>query len=123
MGTWSKIMLSGASKGQEIAVAATSPSAAGVVHTPITGSNNSLDEVYVYAHNTVTTAVMLKLTVSVTGATGSIISYLLPAGELAGLQLVIPGLPYNGGPSGAVRAFATTANQILLYGYVNRFSS
>lgn len=123
MGTWSKIMLSGVSKGQELSVAAITPSAGTVVHTPITGSNASLDEVYLYAYNTVTTAVTLKWTISVTGATGSIVQHVLPAGDLAGHQLIIPGFPFNGGPSGAIRAFASTADQIKLYGFVHRFSS
>ncbi len=123
MGTWSKILLSGSNKGQEISVAATTPSQGTIVHTPITGANNSIDEVFVYAHSTVTTAATLKLTVSVSGATGSLISHTITGDDLSGFHLVVPGLPFQGGPSGAVRAFVTTADIIKLYGYVNRYAS
>lgn len=118
MATFSKLHLSGSTDGQPILVAATA-SAGTAVHT--TGVSSSvIDEVWLYAHNTSSSAVVL--TVEYGGTTNPDNRIILNIPAQAGLTLIIPGLTLSGdGSSGRiVQAFAATTNVITVSGYVNR---
>lgn len=118
MATFSKLHLSGSTNGQPILVAATA-SAGTVVHT--TGVSSSvIDEVWLYAHNTSTSAVVL--TVEYGGTSNPLNRILLSIPPQSGLTLVLPGLTLSGdGAVGrVVRAFASTTNVVTASGYVNR---
>lgn len=112
--TFTKYKLSASTSGKGIKVAATT-TAGTLIHTAVAGAVD-LDEIWVYAVNTSGTGV--KLTIEYGGATApddNIEVTILPE---AGLVTVIPGLLLNGGLT--VRAFAGTANVIVLHGFVNQ---
>jgi hypothetical protein len=97
-----------------VKVAATA-TAGTTIHT---AHATNLDEVWLWAVNSDTTA--RKLTIELGGTTSpdDLIEVTI-FGE-SGLALVVPGLPLTG--SVVVRAFAATANVISIAGYVNRIS-
>lgn len=120
MTTINKLFLSGSTKGRAIKVAAT-----GTPGTTIhTGSlvNTDIDEVWVYAQNTDTSARKLTLEWGGSSAPDDLLEISIP--PESGLTLVAPGLLVGGDSSSAlvVRAFAATANVITIHGYVNRIS-
>lgn len=115
MATFSKQLLSGSTNGRHIAVAATATPGT-TIHTAVAGTA-ALDEIWLYAMNTSTTAVKLTVEFGNT-ATSDQIEITLAAE--AGLTLISPGLVLNNGL--VVRAFAGTANVINISGYVNRIS-
>ena len=117
MATYSKTKLSGSTSGKAIKVAATSTPGDNI-HTAVAGATN-LDEVWVWAVNTSTTAVKLTIEYGTTTAADGNIEVTVP-GE-SGLMLVIPGLILNGGLS--ITAFAGTTAVILLFGYVNAITA
>lgn len=121
MGAWSKIILSGSTDGQGIVVSGSAPSLGITVHTAVTGAAESVDEVYIYAYNVVTTAREILFAVGPTTATGSRFTHTLAAGDLAGLELVYPGLPLKNAK--VVKAYVTADAGVILFGYVNRYSS
>jgi hypothetical protein len=110
----SKLKLSGSTDGRMVKVAATA-TAGTTIHT---AHATNLDEVWLWAVNSDTTA--RKLTIELGGTTSpdDLIEVTI-FGE-SGLALVVPGLPLTG--SVVVRAFAATANVISIAGYVNRIS-
>lgn len=118
MATFSKLILSGSTDGKAIKVAAT-----GTPGTTIhTGSSvaTDLEEIWLYAQNTDTTARKLTVEWGGTSAPDDLIEITIPAES--GLTLVAPGLLIKGNSSAAlvVRAFAATANVVTIHGYVNR---
>jgi hypothetical protein len=115
MATYSKLLLSGSTNGKGIKVAATA-TAGTVIHTAVSGTS-SLDEVWLYAHNTSATAVKLTLEWGGVAAPDDHIEINIGA-EGTGLILVAPGILLQNGL--VVRAFAGTANVINIFGYVNR---
>ena len=113
-GIFTKRHLSGSVSGRGILVTqAATPG--DLVHTAVAGADD-FDEIYLWAHNTDATA--RKLTTEWGGVTSpnDTIEQTVPAE--AGLVLVAPGLPLNGGV--IVRAFAAAANLVVVVGYVNR---
>ena len=119
MATFERIVLSGSTDGRAIKVAATA-TAGTTIHT---GSTNTavLDEIWLYAMNTDTTARKLTVEWGGTTAPDDLIEVTIPAE--AGLTLVAPGLMIKGNSTAlVVRAFAATANVVTIYGYVNRIS-
>jgi len=121
MGTFSKILLSGSTDGEGIAITGTSASTGTVLHTAVTGSADSIDEVFVYAHNVATTNSEIAIVVGPTTAPLSKYTFTITGGDLNGLHLIHPGLPVRNAKT--VIAFATAASRILVMGYVNRFVS
>ena len=114
MATFSKQLLSGSTSGKGILVAATA-TAGTTIHT---AHATALDEVWLYAVNTSTSAV--KLTIEwgeVTAPNGNIEVTVLPE---AGLLTIVSGLILTGGL--LVRAFAATTNVIVMHGFVNRIA-
>ena len=116
MATFSKIALSGSTDGRMIKVAATA-TAGTTIHTAVTGTSN-LDEIWLYAINS--SASSVKLTIEwgeASAPDGNIELTVLPE---AGLVTVIPGLLLQN--SLVVKAFAGTANVIMIHGFVNRIT-
>ena len=118
MATYSKVLLSGSSQGQPIKVAANS-SPGTTIHATGT-SSSTIDELYLYAHNTAAASVVLTVQYGGTTSPDNDLKVTLPAAS--GLVLIAPGLPLTGTGAAAttVKAYAGTANVVTMYGYVNR---
>jgi hypothetical protein len=117
MATFTKLVLSGSTDGRAVKVAATSTPGT-TIHT---GSSTAtdIDEVWLYAMNTDSSARKLTVEWGGTSAPDDLIELFLP-GE-AGLTLVIPGLLIKGNETPlVVKAFAETTNVVTVHGYVNR---
>lgn len=120
MATFSKVKLSGSTNGRGIKVAATA-TAGTTIHA--TGTSSSiLDELWLYAYNSDTSAIVLTIEFGGVTAPDDNIKLSIPAAS--GLTLVVPGLILSGTGSAAstVAAFAGTTNKIVITGYVNRIS-
>ena len=105
--------------GLGIKVAATA-TAGTSIHTAST-TTTTIDEIWLYAVNT--SASSVKLTIEwgeATAPDGNIELTVLPE---AGLVTVIPGLVLQGNATAkVVKAFAATANVIVIHGFVNRIT-
>ena len=112
--TIARQLLSGSTNGRGVKVAATATPGT-TIHT---AHATSLDEVWLWCVNTDTAA--RKLTVEFGGTTSpdDLIEVAIPAES--GLVLVSPGLTVTGGV--VVRAFAATANVLVVMGHVNRIT-
>lgn len=123
MATFSKLTLqpagtTGTGLGVKVAATATAGTA---IHTASTVST-TIDEIWLYAVNTSTTSV--KLTIEWGEATAPDGNIEVTVGGESGLLLVVPGLLLQGNATAkVVRAFAGTANVIVLHGYVNRITA
>lgn len=122
MATFSKLTLqpagtTGTGLGVKVAATAT---AGTPIHTASTVST-TIDEIWLYAVNTGASSV--KLTIEwgeATAPDGNIEVTVLPE---AGLVTVIPGLVLQGNATAkVVRAFAGTADVIVMHGFVNRIT-
>lgn len=116
MATFTKAILSGSTSGKGVVVVATA-TAGTLIHTAVAGAS-AIDEIWLYAVNTSTSAV--KLTVEYGAATAPDNNIELTVAAESGLVLVSPGLILNGALT--VKAFAATASVIVLYGYVNKIA-
>lgn len=117
MSTYTKRILSGSTNGKGILVAATATLGT-TIHTAVTGTSD-MDEIYLYAVNTSSTAVKLTIEWGEATAPNGNIEYTVPAED--GLYLVAPGLLLQN--SLVVTAFAGTTNVLVIHGYVNRITS
>jgi hypothetical protein len=119
MAAFSKLVLSGSTDGRAIKVAAT-----GTPGTTIhTGSSTAttIDEIWLYATNTDTTARKLTIEWGGTSSPDDLIELTIPAES--GLTLIAPGLVIKGNATPlVVRAFAASANVVTVHGYVNRIA-
>ena len=118
MATFSKRLLSGSTDGKAVKVTGTGTGSTVTVHTAVTGTTN-LDEIWIYANNTSASAV--KLTLEWGTATAADGNIELSIAAESGLVLVTAGLLLQN--SLVVKAFAGTADVILLHGYVNRITA
>lgn len=119
MATYSKQLLSGSTDGRAIKVVATASSGT-TIHTGPTATA-TLDEVWLYATNTSSSAV--TLTIQWGGTTSVDDDIKIPIPAASGLTLVIPGLIIKGNATAlVVRAYAATTNVITVSGYVNRIA-
>ena len=122
MATFSKLALqpagtTGTGLGVKVAATATAGTA---VHTASTTAT-TIDEIWLYAVNSSTSAV--KLTVEWGEATAPDGNIELSVAAESGLVLVVPGLLIKGNATPlVVKAFAATANVILIHGYVNQIT-
>ena len=117
MATFTKTLLSGSTNGKAVLVVATA-TAGTTIHTAVSGTS-SLDEVWLYAHNS--SAATVKLTLEWGEATAPDGNIEINIGaEGTGLVLVAPGILLQN--SLVIKAFAATANVITLTGYVNRIA-
>ena len=115
--TFTKAKLSASTDGKAVLVVATA-TAGTLIHTG-SSTATTIDEVWLYAVNT--SASSVKLTIEwgeATAPDGNIELTVLPE---AGLVTVVPGLVLQN--SLTVKAFAGTADVILLTGYVNRITA
>ena len=119
MATYTKHKLGNSTNGRGILVAATS-SPGTLIHTTTTVAT-TIDEVWLYAQNSDTTA--RKLTVE-WGGTGSGDILEVTIQPESGLVLVSAGLIllYSGSTT-TINAFAATTNVICIYGYLNRITA
>jgi hypothetical protein len=85
-------------------------------------SSTTIDEVWLYATNSSSSAVVLTVQYGGTGAVQNAITLSIPG--TSGLTLVVPGLILTGTGSAAttVYAYAGTASVITVSGYVNRIA-
>lgn len=117
MATYSKELLSGSTQGKQIKVVQTS-TAGTTIHTAVSGTTD-LDEIWIYAVNSSSSAVKLTLEWGQADAPDGNIEVLVPAED--GYMLVVPGLLLQN--SLVLKAFAGSANVILINGYVNRITA
>ena len=120
MATFSKQTLSGSTQGRMVKVGATSGTGT-TIHATGT-SATIIDEVWLYAVNSSTSAVKLTVQFGSTTSPDDEIEFTVPAES--GLYLIVPGLILTGTGAAAntVRAFAGTTNVINVAGYVNRIT-
>ena len=112
--TFTKVILSGSTSGKQIKVAATA-TAGTTIHT---AHATSLDEIWLWAVNSSTTAVKITVEWGEATAPDGNIEVTVP-GE-SGYLMVVPGLVLTG--SLVVKSFAGTANVLLVNGFVNRIT-
>ena len=120
MATFTKTLLSGSTRGKGIKVAATATPGT-TIHA--TGpSATTIDEVWLYAYNSDTTARLVTIEYGGTTSPDDTIKVTIPA--QSGLVLVAPGLTLTGDGSAGlvVKAFAATADVVTIHGYVNRIA-
>lgn len=120
MAQFTKTLLSGSTQGRGIKVVATASSGT-TIHATGT-SSSTIDEVWLYAYNSDTTARLLTVQWGNTTSPDDDIKVTIPA--QSGLVLVAPGLTLTGTGSAAntIRAFAAAANVVTIHGYVNRIA-
>ena len=111
---FSKVKLSGGTDGRNIKVAATSTPGT----TSHTAHATALDEIWLYAVNSDTTD--RKLSIEFGGTTSPDDLIELTVAAESGLILVVPGLILTN--SVVVKAFAASANLVLINGFVNRIT-
>ena len=114
MSTYTKLKLSGSTDGKLVKVVATATTGT-TIHT---AHASALDEVWLYAVNSDTTARKLTIEYGTTTAPDGNIE--LTVQPESGLVLVVPGLILTN--SLVVTAFCATANVVLIGGYVNRIA-
>ena len=112
---FNKSDLSGSTDGRMIKIVATAtPGTA--IHTAVAGTTaNTFDEIWLWAVNSDTTARKLTVEYGGVGAPDDLIELTIP--PESGLFLVVPGLILQNGL--LVKAFAATANVVMIAGYVN----
>lgn len=115
MATFSKQLLSGSTDGKQIKVVATA-TAGTTIHT---AHATAKDEIWLWAVNSDTTARKLTIEWGEATAPDGNVEVTIPAES--GYLLVIPGMILTN--SLVVKAFAATANVILINGYVNRITA
>lgn len=114
MATFTKLKLSGSTDGKGIKVTQTA-TAGDTIHT---AHATALDEIWIYAVNSGSLDKKLTIEWGEATAPDGNIECTVPAES--GLQLIIPGLLLTN--ELAVKAFAGTANVIVIHGFVNRIS-
>lgn len=114
MATFTKVLLSGSTNGKAIKVAANATLGT-TIHTAISGTT-SLDEIWLYAVNSSSSAVKLTIEWGEAAAPDGNIEMSIPAEN--GLYCIVPGLLLQN--SLVVTAFAASANVVTIHGYVNR---
>ena len=117
MATYTKAILSGSTSGKGVLVAATA-TAGTLIHTAVAGATD-FDEIWIYAVNTSSSSV--KLTIEYGGATAPDDNIEVTVLPEAGLVTVVAGLLLNGGLT--VKAFAGTANVVIVHGFVNQIAA
>jgi hypothetical protein len=114
MPTYSKEFLSGGT-GDGLGLKITPTATAGTtVHA---AHATAKDEIYIYAFNTHTSDVTLTLEWGDVTAPDDLIEHVVPATD--GLHLITPGLILT---NKTIGAFASVADVIIIYGFVNRIT-
>ena len=115
MATFSKQLLSASTDGKGILVVQTA-TAGDTIHA---AHATALDEIWLYAVNTHSADIALTLEWGEATEPNGNIEFTVPTE--AGLHLVVPGLLLTN--SLVLKAFADTASEIVLHGYVNRITA
>lgn len=115
MATYTKLKLSGSTDGKGIKVVQTA-TAGDTIHT---AHSSDLDEIWLWAVNSSTADVKLTIEWGEATAPDGNIEVTIPAE--GGLILVVPGLILTN--SLVVKAFAGTANVVIIHGFVNRITA
>jgi hypothetical protein len=114
-----KRKLSNSTDGRGVKVAATATPGT-LLHTAVTGTvAGTWDEVWIYAYNSDTTDRLLTIELGGTTAPDDHIKVTIPAQQ--GRFLVVDGAILQNGT--VVRAFAATANVIVVTGFVNAITA
>lgn len=116
MATFSKLVLSGSTTGLQVKVAATA-TAGTTIHT---AHATAQDEIWLWAVNSSSAAVKLTVEWGEATAPDGNIEVNVPA-EGAGYLLVVPGLILTN--SLVVKAFAASANVVMINGFINRITA
>ena len=116
MPTYTKVPLSVAISGQQIAVTGTTLAQSMTIHTP--ASATVLDEVWLYATNVSEANAQVVITWANTGAAGQMYAT-IPF--KAGRSLIIDGKLLSG-TANSVKAYAAVTNVINIDGFVNRIT-
>ena len=114
MATFSKVKLSGSTDGRVIKVVQTA-TAGTTIHT---AHATALDEIWLWAVNSDTSDRKLTIEYGGVASPDDLIEQTIAAES--GLVLVLPGLLITN--SLVVRAFASSANVVMVGGYVNRIT-
>ena len=116
MATFTKKILSGSTDGKAVKVAQTA-TAGTTIHTG-SATSTTHEEVWLYAVNSSASAVKLTIEWGEATAPDGNIEFTVPAES--GLYLLVPGLPLQGNATAlVVKAFAATANVVIIHGFVN----
>ena len=123
MATFTKLALQPAgSTGTGLGVKVAATATAGTALHTASSTATTIDEIWLYAVNSSTSAV--KLTIEWGEATAPDGNIELTIAAESGLVLITPGLLLQGNATAkVVRAFAATANVIIIHGYVNRITA
>lgn len=113
-----KTHLSGGVDGRGIKVVATTTPGT-IIHTALAGTaDNNFDEVWSYVYNSSGGNVALTIEFGGTTVPDDNIKASIP--PQIGVQLIVPGLVMQNGD--VIRAFAGTANVLVIFGFVNRMT-
>lgn len=116
MTTYTKRVFSGSTNGKGTKITQTS-TPGDLIHTAVTGTTD-FDEIWLYAYNHHTSAVVITLEFGGVTVPDNIIKVTIPSQP--GLVPILPGLILQNGL--LLRAFAADANLVTLYGWVNRIA-
>lgn len=116
MATFSKQLLSGSTNGKNIKVVATATPGT-TIHTAVSGTT-SFDEIFLFAMNSSASAVALNIEWGGTTSPDDLTTLTLP--PQSGWIPIIAGWVLQNGL--LVRAFAGSANVVVMNGYVNRIA-
>lgn len=120
MASYSKIILSGSIDGGGIEVTGVTPSAGSTIHQGVSGAADSIDEVWLYVHNSATDSREIGIMWGSTAA-GNRFVYTVTARDKDGLHLIVPGLVIRNGK--IIKAYATAASALSIWGHVNRMAT
>jgi len=121
MATFTKVKLSGSTDGKGIKVVNTSAGAADTIHTG-SSTATTYDEIYLYAVNMHTADVDLTILWGAAGNPDDYIQLTIP--YKSGLYLIVPGLLIKGNATPlVVKAFAATANVVMIHGWINQIAA
>lgn len=115
--TFSHEVLSGSTNGLGVKITGTATGSSVTVHTAI-ASATSRDEVWLWAVNNDADSEVRTLTIEFGGTTDPDNLIIVPIPCKAGPALVVPGFPLRNGL--VIKAWADEANDVQVYGYVNR---
>lgn len=119
MSTFAKAKLSGCTSGKQILITATTGGGAQIIHTAVASTGaNTWDEVWLYAYNDNTTAVLLTILWGGTTEPDNAIRVTL-AGQ-SGRLLICDGMILQN--SLVIKAYAAVASKVTIDGFVNNIS-
>jgi len=122
MATFTKIALQPAgTTGDGLGILVVATATAGTAIHTASSTATTIDELWLYAYNNHTSSVVLSVEFGGVTSPKDVIKSSLAS--QAGLVLICAGLVIQGNATAkVVRAFAGTASQVSLFGYVNRIT-